>query len=321
MVFIKNVNAASLLEAIENDPVISQPVESTIEKITPQNDSLFSKIMRFSIGQFSMADLLQIILSIIIVALLIKYFVGFLRKILSKTKIDIGLQGFLLSMVKGVIYVIGALVILEALGFPITELVAIIGVLGLAISLSIQDFMTNLMSGLTILASKPYVIGDFIEVSDGASGIVERIGLLYTEFKSIDEKVLYIPNGLMSSGKIINYSRSSTRKIDMMIGVAYDTDIDLAKEIINTILNNDERVLPEPEPMVRLRAFGQISLDILVRFSVASSDYFSVLFDFNEELLRQFRKNNITIPLITNRDIQIKNRKAEVSHDFRECNE
>ncbi len=322
MFFIKSVNAASIINAIEKDPVISQPVESTIEKITPENNSLYSKIMHFSIGEFSTADFIQILLSILIVYLLVKYLVGFLRTVLLKTKIDKGLQGFLISIVKGIIYIVGGLVILEALGFPVTELVAIISVLGLAISLSIQNFMTNLMSGLTILASKPYVVGDYIEVTDGASGSVEKIGLLYTEFKSVDEKVLYIPNGVMSSGKIINYSRSSTRKIDMLIGVAYNTNIELAKAIISTIINNDDRVLPDPEPVVRLRAFGQISLDIIVRFSVLSPNYFPVLFDFNEELLRQFRKNGITIPLPTNRDVQIiDNKNRGDKYDFTRSNE
>lgn len=271
-------------------------IEGTIEQAIPNNNGLINKILHFSFGPFSTADIIQIVLAIIICRILLKYLVNAIFRILNKTKVDEGLTGFIISILRGIIYIITTIVIMDALGLPVTQMVALISVLGLAISLSIQNFMSNLMSGLTILATKPYKIGDYIETKSGGSGIVQKIGLLYTEILSIDEKFIFIPNGLMASNQITNYSKSDTRKIDFILGVDYNSDIENVKRVVLEIINKDARVLKSPEPIVRLKSFDESSLGIRIRCTVKTIEYMDILYDLNENILKKFREEKINIP-------------------------
>lgn len=283
----------SIIQVPAAGETFAPPVESTAEKLAAQSDGGIHRILQFSIGSFSVADLVQILVTLLVVHLLLKYLVASVRVALGKTALDKGIVGFVVSTLKGLIYISGLTVILEAFGIPATQLVAVIGILGLAISLSIQNFMTNVMSGITILVAKPYQVGDFVE-AEGSSGEVKSIGLLYTELLSIEQKVHFIPNSLMASKRLINYSKNNTRKMDCTISISYESNLELAKSIILHILQKDLRVYKNPEPLVRLKAFGSSSIDLVVRAVVDTSLYMDVLYDFNEALFGEFNKAGIS---------------------------
>lgn len=145
---------SSIIQVPAAGETFAPPVESTAEKIAAEGNSAVNKVLQFSVGSFSVADLLQILLTILAMYILVKYLVGSVRAALNKTAIDKGIIGFTTSILKGLIYIFGFIVIIEAFGVPTTQLVAVIGILGLAISLSIQNFMTNVMSGVSILLAK-----------------------------------------------------------------------------------------------------------------------------------------------------------------------
>lgn len=129
--------------------------------------------------------------------------------------------------------------------------------------------------------------------AEGSIGEVKRIGLLYTEILSIEQKTHFIPNTIMASRRIINFSKNNTRKIDTTFSISYESDIELAKTIILRVLNTDERVFKDPEPLVRLKNLGTSSLDITVRAVVSTGLYMDVLYDLNETLLKEFQKAGI----------------------------
>ncbi len=282
----------SILQVPAAGETFAPPVESTAEKIAAEGNSVINKVLQFGIGGFSVADLLQILLTVLVIYILVKYLVGSVRAALNKTTLDKGIIGFATSILKGLIYIFGFIVIIEAFGVPTTQLVAVIGILGLAISLSIQNFMSNVMSGISILLAKPYQVGDVVE-AEGSIGEVKQIGLLYTEILSIEQKTHFIPNSIMASKRIINFSKNNTRKIDTVVSVSYESDVELAKTIILRVLNTDERVFKDPEPLVRLKNLGTSSLDITVRAVVSTGLYMDVLYDLNEILLKEFRKAGI----------------------------
>lgn len=290
----------------------SEVVESVVEKIAAQGDSTLNKILQYSIGGFSVADLLQILLACLLMFLLLKYLVKSVRNTLNKTSLDAGISGFVISLLKGLIYIFGGLIILEALGVPTTQFVAVIGILGLAVSLSIQNFMTNLMSGLTILIAKPYVVGNVVQIEDSI-GEVLKIGLLYTELLSIEQKIHYLPNSIMASKQLINFSKNPTRRLDRTISISIDSDFEKAQAILLKLLENDQRVYQTPVPLVRLKEFGNASLDIVVRCVLDNDHYIDFYYDFNEALLLSFQKAGIKLAQ-TNLQVQIKeNEKSAIS--------
>lgn len=290
----------------------SEVVESVVEKIAAQGDTTINKILQYSIGGFSVADLLQISLAFLLMFLLLKYLVSSVRIALGKTSLDAGISGFVISLLKGLIYIFGALIILEALGIPTTQFVAVIGILGLAVSLSIQNFMSNLMSGLTILLAKPYVVGNVVQIEDSI-GEVLKIGLLYTELLSIEQKIHFLPNSIMASKRLINFSKNPTRKLDRTISISIDSDFAKAQSILLKLLEKDQRVYQNPAPLVRLKEFGNASLDIVVRCVLDTAQYTDFYYDFNESLLQAFQKAGIKLAQ-TNLQVQIKeNEKSAIS--------
>jgi small conductance mechanosensitive channel len=216
-------------------------------------------------------------------------------KILEKREKNPSLNDFLLGVVKAVLYVSLFIGIATVLGVPLTSFVAILGAAGLAIGLSLQGSLSNFAGGVLILVFKPFKSGDVI-VAQGHTGVVKQIGIIYTRMTTFDNKEIVIPNGGLANSDVINMSTQATRRADLTVGVAYGTNIKVARETILDIFKNDKRVHQDPEPVVFLNNFGDSSLDLVVRAWTDAGDLWPVYFDTMEAINTAFEEKGIEIP-------------------------
>jgi small conductance mechanosensitive channel len=174
-------------------------------------------------------------------------------------------------------------------------LIALIGAAGLAVGLALQGTLQNLASGVMLIIFRPFNDGDFIEAA-GVSGVVEEIGIFTTTMRSGDNREIIIPNGEIFGGTITNYSKRSTRRVDMVFGIGYDDDIKKAKNIIQGILDADERVLKDPAPLIAVGELADSSVNFNVRPWCKTGDYWCVYFDTHENIKLAFDEQGISIP-------------------------
>jgi len=184
--------------------------------------------------------------------------------------------------------VIVALASLSQIGIETTSFIAVLGAVGLAIGLAFQSTLSNISAGIMIILFQPIKIDEFVEVG-GVSGTVEEINIFHTFMKTGDNKMIILGNASIISGKIINYSRKPTRRVDMVFEINYNNNIKLVKEAILEVLNDDSRILFEPElPFVAVKELGESSITLMVRVWVKSENYWGVNFQTIEKVKNKF---------------------------------
>lgn len=191
------------------------------------------------------------------------------------------------------------------LGIDTSGATALITSLGVGIGLAVNGALSNMAGGVLILLTRPFKVDDFIE-AQSVSGTVTDIRITHTKVVTPDNKVVYIPNGELSAGNVINYSEKDTRRVDMEFSIAYSADFDKARSIITDLLTNNELVLKEKEPFVRIASHGASGLLLKVRVWSKSSDYWTVYYDTMEAVKKAFDENGIEIPF-NQLDVHIKN--------------
>lgn len=213
----------------------------------------------------------------------------------SKNKVDPAVRTFTLSLVNIVLKILLIVAIIGVLGVPTTTFAAVIGSAGLAVGLALQGSLSNFAGGILILVLKPFAVGDYIEGA-GHSGTVKSITIFYTYLTTIDNKTIMIPNGQLSNNSIINYTRNETRRVDIVFGVGYGSDIQQVKTVIREIVDRHEMIMKDPEPFVRMGKHNESSLDFTVRVWTRTEDYWVVYFDLMESVKEAFDANGIEIP-------------------------
>lgn len=232
---------------------------------------------------------------LVIGIVLAKILMRFIIKGLKKSKIDPAAHAILEKLIKFGLYLLVVIMFCDAIGINVTMFVAVLSVLGLAVSLAVKDSLSNFASGIIIVFSHPFTIGDFIE-TEGVSGSVVEIGLIYTKLNTIDNKQIYIPNGELSSSKIINYSAEDKRRVDIKFSISYSDDAHLAKKLLLELIENHPLSLKEPEPLVRVLEYAGSSVNIICRVWANSPDYWDLYFDLIEQGRDVLEKNGMTIP-------------------------
>jgi small conductance mechanosensitive channel len=215
--------------------------------------------------------------------------------IMEKREIDALLASFTSNIAYIALVAFVIIAALGQLGIQTTSFIAIIGAAGLAIGLSLQSSLSNFASGVMIIAFRPFKVGDFIEAG-GVAGVVEGIQIFSTQMRTGDNKAIIVPNSNITGGNITNYSAKDTRRVDMIFGIGYDDDIKKAKDILNKLLENDERVLKDPVPLVAVSELADSSVNFIVRPWVKAEDYWGVMFDYTETVKLTFDKEGISIP-------------------------
>lgn len=238
--------------------------------------------------------------------LLLRILNKFIRKALHKSKIDNTVRLFLLSLSRILLYIVFIIIFLSSLGVDTNSLLAILSVVGVAISLAVKDSLSHLAGGILILFAKPFNIGDFIEVDNKIKGTIKSISILYTKLNTVDNKLVYIPNGKISTDMIINYSSESKRRLDLVIGISYDDDFETAKEILKKIVYESDLTIKDPKPLINVLEFADNSINIALRVWVKTEDYIELGFELHENIKKEFDKSGINIPY-NQMDIRIKN--------------
>lgn len=239
-----------------------------------------------------------------IIAALIIFLVGRLlislvnklvAKLLSRRHVDAGVQSFVKSFVNILLTILLIVAIISKLGVDTTSFAALLASAGVAVGMALSGNLQNFAGGLIILLFRPFRVGDFIECQ-GVSGAVKEIQIFHTILTSPDNKVIYVPNGGLSSGNIINYSREATRRVDWTFTFEYGEDYNKVESVINRLIAADERILNTPAPFVNLIALADSSVNVVVRVWVKSEDYWDVFFSMNKAVYATFNKEGINFP-------------------------
>ncbi|RED11899.1 mechanosensitive ion channel family protein [Pontivivens insulae] len=216
----------------------------------------------------------------------------------NSERFDETLFNFLGTVARYTILVFAAIFILARFGIQTASLIAVIGAAGLAIGLALQGTLSSLASGLMLLGFRPFKIGDFVEVG-GRSGTVVEIGLFATELSTPDNVQVFVPNGDVWSGAILNYSHHETRRVDLLFGVSYGTDLAQAEAAIREVIADDMRVHDDRPIMVLVTGLADSAVEFTVRVWVARADYFEVKGDLQRRVKERFDSVGIDIPYPT----------------------
>ncbi len=188
-----------------------------------------------------------------------------------------------------------AICLVGYVGIETSGITALVTSFGVCVGLAVNGALSNLAGGVMIIITRPFKIDDYIEAL-GHSGTVEEIRITQTKLRTPDNKVVYIPNGTLSSSEIVNYSEKDVRRLDNTFSIAYNCDFEKAKGIITKICLEHELVLKDPAPFVRVSKHGSSSIDIVTRVWTKSEDYWTVNFDLLEKVKTEFDANGIEIP-------------------------
>lgn len=256
-------------------------------------EQIISKLTEF--GTVFGVKLVTAILVLLIgrwIAILLR---NFLEKSMKRTDVDPTLVSFSANLAYIALFAFVIIAALAQLGIQTTSFIAVLGAAGLAIGLALQGSLANFAAGVLMLLFRPFKVDDYIE-GGGTAGTVKEIQIFNTILISPDNKTIIVPNAKMTSDKIVNYAQQGTRRVDMIFGIAYDSDIDSAKSVLWDIIKNDSRVLSDPEPRIAVSELADSSVNIVCRPWVNAADYWDFYFDMMETVKKQFDNKNITIP-------------------------
>lgn len=217
------------------------------------------------------------------------------ERILKRREIDGVAVTLLGSVLTALLHIALFLTLGGVLGVKSVSFAAVLASMGLAVGMALSGQLQNLAGGVIIMVTKPFSIGDYI-LAQTAEGSVRAVSLFYTEILTPDNKRIFIPNGVLSSGVVVNYSHEETRRVEWTIGVEYDEDFARVRSAIESLLATDDRVLKTPEPVIVLHNLNSSSVDVLVRAWVRSNDLWPVFWDFNRRVYEDFNKRGISFP-------------------------
>lgn len=240
-------------------------------------------------------NILKAVLVFIVARFLVALAKKLLTKMMDKRNVDVSIKTFVKSLVNILLNIFLVILVVGALGVETTSFAALLASAGVAIGMALSGNLQNFAGGLVVLLFKPYKVGDVIESQD-VIGTVKEIQIFHTILTTFDNKVIYIPNGALSSGVVINYSHQTTRRIEWVFGVDYGEDYGKVEQVVRAVLAADSRILPDPEPFIALHALAASSVNVVARVWVKSEDYWGVYFDINRTIYATFNKEGIGFP-------------------------
>lgn len=218
-----------------------------------------------------------------------------LSRLMKVRNLDDSLQPFLKSLLNIALKALLVVSVLSMLGIEMTSFVAILGAAGLAVGMALSGTLQNFAGGVMILIFKPFKVGDVI-TAQGFTGSVYEIQIFNTILKTPDNKHIIIPNGGLSTGSLVNFSKETTRRVDWTFGIGYGDDIDKAKAVLHSLIKADKRIKSDPEPFIALSELADSSVNFVVRVWVDAPDFWNVYFAMNENVYKTFEKEGLNIP-------------------------
>jgi small conductance mechanosensitive channel len=231
-----------------------------------------------------------------------------LNKVMEKRGVDPTITTFVGNLTYFAALTFVILAALSQLGIQTTSFIAVIGAAGLAIGLALQGSLANFAAGFLMIVFRPFKVGDYIDGA-GTAGTVEKIQIFTTQLKTPDNKTVMIPNAKLTNDNITNYSSKGTRRVDLVMGISYDDDIDKARKIMEDIISGDDRILKDPPLTIAVSELADSSVNFVVRPWVRAGDYWDVYFDLIEKIKKRFDQEGISIPY-PQRDVHVYEHKA-----------
>ncbi len=273
------------------------PTENTITEILTEETENVSNLFT-AIGDFVKGLLPSLGFAVLVFAagmVVIRLIMKAVGRGMARSKADATAVSFLDSLISATLYVILAVITLSVLGVPMTSIITVIGTVGLAIGLALQNSLSNIAGGFIILFSKPLKVGDFVEF-DGIKGTVESIAIFQTKLRRDDGTTVFIPNGKISEAVILNYTETPNRRLDVNVAIGYGDDAERAKSLISGILNTHPEVLQDPAPTVRIGKLADSAVEIYVRVWTTHAHYWELYYDLHEQIKAAFDENGVSIP-------------------------
>lgn len=282
---------------------------TNITNITPEDAEETIQTVTGFFNDLNLQKILTIVLLFVGCMVVMKVILKLTDRAFIRLEMEKSLHTFIHAALRVILWLITVCIVLDYIGVPMTSLVAVLGVIGLAVSLAIQGTLSNLAGGIQVLVSKPFKAGDYVEAG-GVSGTVKEVGLAYTKLSTIDNKVISVPNGQISSEKIINYTTAEQRRVDLNFDASYDADCDQVIAAIRKVIESHPKALSTPEPFVRVSAFQDSSIRYTVRVWCTTEDYWDLYYDLLEQVKKAFDRHGIemTYPHL---NVHVMERKEE----------
>ena len=290
---VAETSASALTDILTATPA-SAEIQQDLQQLKP--NVILETIKGWTPGLFALGYRLLAAGIIMFIGTRAAQFVrSFLKRTFQRMDLDLSVSKFLLSVVNAGIYAIFAFVALDKLGVPSASIVALLGSAGLAIGLSLQGSLGNVAGGILIMMTRPFKLHDYI-VFGGMEGTVQSIGLAYTTLTTVDNKKITIPNGSISNGTIVNVTAQEKRRVDVSVGISYESDLKLAKNVLREIYENNEWILKDEDITVFVSELADSAVMIGARGWVKTADYWSAYFDITEKIKLEFDRAGIEIP-------------------------
>ncbi|EEQ01699.1 Small-conductance mechanosensitive channel [Yersinia rohdei ATCC 43380] len=240
-------------------------------------------------------NLVAALLILIVGSIIAKVVSGMLGRVMKLRGIDVTVADFLAAMARYSILAFTIVAVLGRLGVQTASVIAVIGAAGLAVGLALQGSLSNFAAGVLLVAFRPFKAGEYVDLG-GVAGTVVQVQIFSTTLRTVDDKIIVVPNGKIIANNIINTSREPNRRTDMVIGVAYDADIDVVKKVLGDIIAADSRIMHDKGVTVRLNEMAASSLNFTVRVWTTNGDAMEVYWDLMENFKRALDANKIGIP-------------------------
>ncbi len=251
------------------------------------------EILNYSVGNFTVGKILAAVVVFAVCYLIMRLLMRLLNRLLERVSIDATLKKVLKAALKLVLYFITAMIVIDTLGVSVTSLLAAFSVVGLAASLAVQDSLSNLASGIMLLVTKPFKIGDYVEI-DNISGTVKMIRLIQTRIVTIDNKTIYVPNSKIVATKIINYTEAQFRRVDLEISASYEAPLETVRQSLLDAVAEVGLFTDTPAPpFAAVLSYDESSICYVVRAWVKTADYWDAYFGLLTQIKTEFDKNGV----------------------------
>lgn len=279
------------LDTIDPAEKVGEAIQSTLHVDSPS--ALWDKLIEFCIGA---GEKILVALLILIVG---KFIISLIKKVarrfLSSRDIEPGVKTFLMSLINIVLLVLLIVSVIGALGINTTSFAALIASAGVAIGMALSGNLQNFAGGIIILLFKPYKVGDFVECQS-VTGTVREIQIFHTVIRTPDNKIVFVPNGSLSSGVITNINCQDTRRVEWIVAVEYGEDYTKVINTLKEIITSDERVLTDPEPFFAMKELADSSVNFVMRGWTNTADFWGVYFEINKKIYEVFNERGIGFP-------------------------
>ena len=277
---------------------ISENLQTELNQVTEQISKTQEYMDRYlpAVVSFGLRLLFAVIV-FLVGSRLIKFLRKLIRRSMERAGADVGLMQFLDSLLKVIFYFVLIMLIASGFGVDTTSVMALVGSAGLTVGLAFQGSLSNFAGGVLLLLIKPFKVGDYIiYVADNLEGTVTEVQMFYTTLLTADNRRVVIPNGVLSNNSLVNVTSQDKRRLDIDVGIGYGSDLKLAKELCEKLLNNEEKILKDQEHIVGVDSLADSAVMLKLRFWVRPEDYWAMKWKMTEDVKILFDENGIEIP-------------------------